>query len=491
MSARMTEAGHTKKILLTLLRTPLLRSILILCLSISILLPTYSTIYIMPQFVEHLMHIVEGDARQTAHHLATQMPQASERLTRESITPAFIGVLQKAMADFEIADIKIFSYRGEVIFATKSQDLGKINTCSYFWDTVAKGKIYSKVNEKAGKSLEGEALTRDVAEVYIPLMAAGSFRGAFEIYYDLTERKKPLDLLLRRSTLILYAIATLVFALSGLALFKASSAIMQRNETERQLQETNQFLEVRVAEQTREILMTQKISIEALASLAEYYDIHTGEHLSRMQKYTEILTAALGENSVYASYITAKPGYLTDIKLASLLHDIGKTAISKAVLTKPSKLTAEEFEEIKQHTVIAGEVLLKANRTFLETFNKDSYLALAHDIATHHHERWDGKGYPKALKGDEIPLSARIIALVDVYDALRTQRPYKEAWSHEDTMAEIVRERAKQFDPDIVDTFVTISERFRTVNSGPECEGKQVKGAALCIDHLYATGARE
>lgn len=461
----MLRRAHNIEIISTLVQSPPLRAILIVCLAVSVLLPTYSTLNIMPQFVDQLMKNIESDAQRTANHLASQLPRTAERLSRQHITGGFLTDLHQAISDFGIADIKIFSASGEVIFSTRPHDIGKMNTHDYFRGRVAKGEVYSKVKSKEGKSSEGDTLTRDVAEVYVPLMTGGTFRGAFEIYYDVTERRKALYQLLFRSSSILYSIACLVLVLSGAALCKASSAIIQRNRAERLLQEANHSLEAQVAQQTHEILVTQRISIEALASLAEFYDPETGEHLARIQQYTELLAAHLAENSVYAPYMNQRPEYLADIKLASLLHDIGKTAIAKEILLKPAKLDPEEFEQIKQHTVVAGEVLLKANTIFVESFNKDSYLALARDIATHHHERWDGKGYPHGLRGDDIPLSARIIALVDVYDALRSKRPYKRAWSHRETVDEIVRERGRQFDPHIVDAFWAIERRFEVISS--------------------------
>lgn len=461
----MSTQSKPKEVISTLLRHPLLRSIWIVCLTVATLLPTYSTAFIMPQFVDQLTSNIESDAWRTARNLASLLPLTTEPLGRQHITSSFHADLHQAMLDFEIADIKIFSANGEVIFSTRSKDMGKMNTLDYFRNRVAKGEVYSKIRSKEGRSSEGDFLTRDVAEVYVPLMSGNVFRGAFEIYYDVTERHRAMNQLLFRSSFMLYFIAFLVLILSGSALYKASSAIVQRDRAERLLQEANQGLEARVSEQTHEILVTQRISIEALASLAEFYDPETGEHLARIQEYTALLVTYLEESSAYSSYIREKPGYVADLELASLLHDVGKTAISKDILLKAAKLDPLEFEQIKQHTVVAGEVLLKANNVFVENFKKDSYLALARDIAVHHHERWDGKGYPLGLEGEAIPLSARIIALVDVYDALRTRRPYKNAWSHEDTVKEIARQKGKQFDPHLVDAFLAIEKEFNIVSS--------------------------
>jgi HD-GYP domain-containing protein (c-di-GMP phosphodiesterase class II) len=151
--------------------------------------------------------------------------------------------------------------------------------------------------------------------------------------------------------------------------------------------------------------------------------------------------------------------------LASLLHDIGKVAIPPEILTKPGRLTDEEFDLMKTHTTIAGEMFGKANKVFVDSFKKDSYLALARDIAFYHHEHWNGKGYPNGLKGESIPLSARIVAVADVYDALISKRPYKEPWSHQDAVNEITKDSGEQFDPIVIEAFINQSDKFNEISS--------------------------
>jgi response regulator RpfG family c-di-GMP phosphodiesterase len=231
------------------------------------------------------------------------------------------------------------------------------------------------------------------------------------------------------------------------------------------LTETNALLENKVFEQTREIRVTQKTSIEALAVLAEYYDHDTGAHLSRIQEYVVLLLSWLQEHSPYAAYIQGKKDYISSTAFASLLHDIGKVAIAKEILLKPGKLTREEFGAIQMHTQIAGQVLNRANQTFVEFFGKDSYLALARDIALFHHEKWNGEGYPSRLREEEIPLSARVVALADVYDALRSKRPYKEPKSHAWAKEEILKERGRHFDPWVVEAFLAQAAEFERIST--------------------------
>lgn len=222
----------------------------------------------------------------------------------------------------------------------------------------------------------------------------------------------------------------------------------------------NELLDRLVDEKTKEVKFTQTTSIEALATLAEYRDTDTGVHLKRIQSFVKLISLDLAANSQYNNYLTNKPEYIDDIVLASLLHDIGKVAIPSEILLKPGKLTTEQFEVMKSHTTIAGEMLTNANRIFWDNFGRDSYLALARDIAFYHHEKWDGTGYPKGLKAEKIPLSARIVALCDVYDAVTTERVYKKAWSHEEARKMIFENAGSYFDPIIVESFKNVEKEF-------------------------------
>lgn len=187
-------------------------------------------------------------------------------------------------------------------------------------------------------------------------------------------------------------------------------------------------------------------AVEGLAKLAESRDPETGDHLVRMAKYSAILAQQLGEGSDYAHAINS--GYVRNILRFAPMHDIGKVGIEDRILLKPGKLTDEEREEMQLHPVIGANVLrrseLEMNRVGRSIFK------LGIEIAEGHHEKFDGSGYPYGLKGQEIPLSARIVALADVFDALTSKRPYKEAWPIEKAMELIHREAGKHFDPVLV-----------------------------------------
>jgi response regulator RpfG family c-di-GMP phosphodiesterase len=165
----------------------------------------------------------------------------------------------------------------------------------------------------------------------------------------------------------------------------------------------------------------------------------------------------MAKNPKYASHIT--PAYIDDIYQSSILHDIGKVGVPDAVLLKPGKLTDEEFEVIKRHTSLGGDAI-KAIESQIEG---QSFLALGKEIAYNHHEKWDGSGYPEGLAGERIPLSARIIALADVYDALTTRRNYKEAYSHKRSRQIIIDLKETHFDPELVDVFITLEDEFNRI----------------------------
>ncbi len=231
---------------------------------------------------------------------------------------------------------------------------------------------------------------------------------------------------------------------------------IQRSELMNELEMYTKKLENLVKIRTHEVLKTQKTTIFALSSLAELRDPDTGEHLERMRNYC-ILIAQISKYSGKNSEINNQ--YLRDLYDSSILHDIGKVGIPDEILLKPGPLTPEEFEIIKTHATIGYQSLHKAASREL---GDDSFLEMAMDVTLYHHERWDGQGYPEGLKGEEIPLSARIVAITDVYDALTSRRPYKEAFSHEKSI-EIMKSESYRFDPDLFKIFIDNHEEFNNI----------------------------
>ena len=207
----------------------------------------------------------------------------------------------------------------------------------------------------------------------------------------------------------------------------------------RWLSRHSELLERTVRERTEELRRTQLEVLERLAHAAESRDGETGEHIRRIGALAERVGLALGMSAAEAELL----------RHASALHDVGKVAIPDGILLKPGRLTAEEWEIMKSHAA-AGAALLAGSESPL--------VQRAEEIARTHHERWDGTGYPAGLRGEQIPLAGRICAVVDVFDALRSERPYKRAWSLEDTLAELRRGRGAHFDARVVDAFLPIAE---------------------------------
>jgi putative two-component system response regulator len=195
-------------------------------------------------------------------------------------------------------------------------------------------------------------------------------------------------------------------------------------------------------------LESRDLMIFAMAKLAESRDKDTGAHLERMREYSRILAEELSSWPKYSEIIDGD--YVQLIYLTSPLHDIGKVGIPDTVLLKPGRLTVEEFEVMKQHTLLGGETL----KAVAGSRPDAQFLTMAYDIAMTHHEHFDGRGYPNGLRGDAIPISGRIVALADVYDALRSKRIYKQAFDHQMARQTILDARGKQFDPDVVDAFL-------------------------------------
>lgn len=212
-----------------------------------------------------------------------------------------------------------------------------------------------------------------------------------------------------------------------------------------------------VLERTRQLVLTQEATIHAMATLAEWRDTETGAHIKRTQNYVKALALHMSKRPQYRD--TLNSDAISWLYLSAPLHDVGKVAIADTVLHKPGPLTDEEYEAMKEHTTYGRAVLAAADK-FL---GEDSFLKVASDIAFCHHERWDGRGYPRGLGEDEIPLSARLMSLADVYDALRSQRVYKPAMPHETSAYIILDGKGTQFDPEVVDAFLAIQGEFKTI----------------------------
>jgi len=217
-------------------------------------------------------------------------------------------------------------------------------------------------------------------------------------------------------------------------------------------------LERLVKERTMELEVTQDVTIKSMALLAEYRDNETGKHIKRTQKFTRLLANKLKDHPKFKHYLSQNAIDL--LEKSAPLHDIGKVGVQDEVLLKPGLFTKEEFELMKKHTLYGGEIIERAQKELGE----ESFLNMAWEITMTHHEKWDGSGYPRGLSGEEIPISGRIIALADVYDALRSKRVYKPEMSHEASVEIILQGRGRHFDPDVVDAFMELNEKFHYIS---------------------------
>jgi len=218
--------------------------------------------------------------------------------------------------------------------------------------------------------------------------------------------------------------------------------------------ETHLFMESKIRERTEKHLRLQNSLISVLANMVEGRDTQTGNHIERTTNYINILVDAMIERGVYADEI--KSWDIDSVVSSARLHDIGKIVITDLILNKPGRLTAEEFELMKNHTT-EGEKLVDI---IITESGEGDFLRSAGLFAGNHHEKWDGTGYPRGLKGEDISLQGRIMAVVDVYDALVSDRPYKKAFTHEKAVEIITEGNGTQFDPQIVGVFLEINGLF-------------------------------
>lgn len=226
------------------------------------------------------------------------------------------------------------------------------------------------------------------------------------------------------------------------------------------LHNQNIHLESEVARRTSEVIAIQDGIIVTMASLAETRDNETGNHIIRTQNYVQVLAERLRTHAAFSSTLT--DAYINLLFKSAPLHDIGKVGIPDHILLKSGKLTPEEFVIMKTHTTIGYELLTRSERRIGQQI---AFFDIAKEIALCHQEKWDGSGYPQGLIGEAIPLSARLMAVADVYDALISRRVYKEPMSHEEAIEIINKGRGQHFDPRIVDAFMQVHSQFKLISA--------------------------
>ncbi|KHF24258.1 response regulator [Solemya velum gill symbiont] len=225
------------------------------------------------------------------------------------------------------------------------------------------------------------------------------------------------------------------------------------------LEKQNEILEEKVIKRTQQLEEIQDVAMVALGSLAETRDPETGNHIRRTQRYVKLLALQLKDNPRFSDLLT--PENITSLYKSAPLHDIGKVGVPDYILLKPGKLTPEEFEVMKKHTTYGRNSIEAAELTISWA---DNFLVFAKEIAYYHHEKWDGSGYPEGLSGDDIPVSARLMAIADVYDAMISRRVYKSPYPHDKAVAFIQDGKGSHFDPDMVDAFMEVAGQYYEIS---------------------------
>mgnify|MGYP002641671711 CR=1 FL=1 len=286
-------------------------------------------------------------------------------------------------------------------------------------------------------SLKSDPLTRDIPDIFVTALD------------DVTDEETGFNL---------GAVDYITKPIRPAILLARVNAHVELKQTRDLLNHKNEFLEEEVARRMEENYIIQNVSIRALAHLAETRDPETGDHILRTQSYVKILATRLQRSSRFKDTITDH--YIDLLAKSAPLHDIGKVGIPDNILLKPGKLTADEWAIMKTHAEIGARAIEHAEKDVAQPVE---FLILAKEIAHWHHERWDGKGYPDGLAGEGIPVSARLMTVADVFDALISRRIYKEPIPFEEARNIITAGRNTQFDPDITDAFNSCFEEFTGV----------------------------
>lgn len=248
------------------------------------------------------------------------------------------------------------------------------------------------------------------------------------------------------------------------------------------LHDKNLYLETEIAKRTHEISAIQDVTILAMASLAETRDLETGNHIRRTQHYVKALADKLKTNPNFGYFLSET--MIETLYKSAPLHDIGKVGIPDRILLKPGKLTHDEFEIMKTHTTLGRDAIKHAES---QLGIQVEFLRIAKEIAYYHQEKYDGSGYPTGASGNDIPISARLMSLADVYDALISRRVYKEPMSHVDAVKIILEGRGKHFDPEVVDAFLTLQKEFQSIAAFFLDNESDIKEKKEQLDVFYKT----
>lgn len=380
---------------------------------------------IFPRMVAYIVEERPQVCSLLASGKATQMPLEFE---------AFAAQLQSLGSVF---DVKIWDRQGTIVWSSKKELMGKNFKDDPDFKLASGGAVSSTFMRLDKDENRLERYSETALEIFVPIIFNNETVGVVEFY----ESARELLVRIKQGVLIVWTSV----AVAGILLYILLFFIFFKAH---QTQKSN----------TLKLERTVDAIIYALAYLAEIRDAETGRHLERTGLYVGILARELLKSSPYSKYLSQH--YIADLMKASPLHDVGKVGVSDAILHKPGKLTPEEFAEMQKHCEHGAKILIEADKKL----GFQSLLTMAIQIAQYHHERWDGKGYPRGIPGENIPLSARIMALADVYDALRSKRCYKEAYTHVESVKIILDGKSTQFDPCVVNAFLSGEKEFEKIS---------------------------
>jgi len=376
---------------------------------------------------------------------ALEFLKNSEPASRSMPPPkALKGFIQKLLAYETIYRIKIWGKDGCVLWANNQKIIGKCFPDNPEYEQAFSGNpayLKAKPEKEENENLDTNEI---LLEIYSPVKSNGSVIGVVELY----QKADTLFEDIKRQV----GNIRLIVILGGLALYLLFLSLFIASQK-------------KIRDSKDKLISTREGVIYALAYQAGLRDFETGRHLDRTAQFVAALTRELRKNPGLKTYINEQ--YIQDIFHAAPLHDIGKVGIPDSILLKEGPLSSEEWVTMKKHCEYGAEVLRKAS----ERLPFKSFLDISINLAASHHERWDGGGYPAGLSGDAIPLSGRIMAVADVYDALRSRRPYKEPFDHEKAVSIIKEGRGTQFDPKVVDAFLQLEEKFIKISI--ECADEQ------------------
>lgn len=404
---------------------------------LTVLLVSAALAYVLSrQLTSHLIHAHITLYPQVVQTFAHETPDIFTFLRQPPgthLSPDVEHLLEDLRGFGAVFRVKVWGGDGTVLWSDMPELIGQNFRDNENLQQALAGQVSAErkwLDKSENMAEQGRGL---VLEIYIPLQQDGQVVGVVELYES--------DAALLEQIRTNNRLVGVTVCAAGLGLYLLLFGVFYRA-----------YYRQRLA--SEELIQTQDATIAALAHQAELRDLETGEHLERTALYVKMLTEVLLLDPLRRAQLN--PRLVQDLIKSTPLHDIGKVGVPDEILRKPGKLTAEEFAEMKRHCEYGAAILQRAQ----DKLPFQSFLGVAIDIVRYHHERWNGQGYPYGLKAEEIPLSARIMALADVYDALRSRRYYKDALPHPECVTIIQGDSGTHFDPQVVAAFLLRADEF-------------------------------